>query len=78
MESDSEKRGELFPLRRAEKLKRIGDDYGLMQRKMPLIINPIESDESNGVRVSQYEKMNNYRSSFYELLICTFEFFVFL
>lgn len=55
MESESEKRGELSPLRLAEKLKRIRAEYGLTQGKMLLIINPTESDESNRARVSQYE-----------------------
>lgn len=54
-ETESEKRGELSPLRLAEKLKRIRADYGLTQGKMLLIINPTESDEGNRARVSQYE-----------------------
>lgn len=59
MESESEKRGELSPLRLPEKLRRIRLDNGLTQGKMLLIINPTESDEGNRARVSQYE--NNSR-----------------
>ncbi len=55
MESESEKRGELSPLRLPEKLRRIRLDNGLTQGKMLLIINPTESDEGNRARVSQYE-----------------------
>jgi len=54
-ETESEKRGELSPLRLAEKLKRIRLYHGLTQGKMLLIINPTESDEGNRARVSQYE-----------------------
>ena len=55
MESESKKRGELSPARLGEKLRRIREDYDLTQGKMLLIINPIESCETNRARVSQYE-----------------------
>lgn len=62
MELNSEKRGELMPVRLGEKLKRIRENNNLSQGKMLLIINPKERSEHNRSRVSQYEKMTRVPS----------------
>lgn len=54
---NAKKRGELAPLRLAEKLKQIRKNVpNLSQGKMLLFINPNETLEGNRARISQYEQ----------------------
>lgn len=49
-------RSKLVPLRLGEKLRQIRLNTGLTQGKIIRLVNPLETDEYNRARISQYEK----------------------